>query len=50
MLRKIIVWAVILFAVFYVATEPGSAAGALHGLTDHVHGAVNSLARFVASL
>jgi hypothetical protein len=49
-MSKLIKWAIVLFIVFYVATQPGSAAGLAHGAYDGLHEAANSLATFVNSL
>lgn len=50
MLRKIVTWVVILFAVFYVATMPGSAAGAVHAAFSALHRSANSMNHFVMNL
>jgi hypothetical protein len=50
MLRKIIVWAVVLFVIFGVAIDPAGAAGYVHDVYDFVHVAANSAAQFVKSL
>jgi hypothetical protein len=50
MLGKIIRWAIVLFIVFYVATQPAGAAGVVHHLYNGLHDAGNSMARFVNSL
>jgi hypothetical protein len=50
MLKKIITWAVVLFVVFYIATEPSGAAGFVHDAFNDLHSAANSMARFVNSL
>ena len=50
MLKKILMWAAILFVVYYIATQPGQAGTfvqhCLHGLRD----AGQSAARFVNKL
>lgn len=50
MLKKVITWAIVIFLIYYLATEPGSAASflknALHGLQD----AGNSMSKFVNKL
>jgi hypothetical protein len=43
MLRKIITWAIVIFIIFYVATQPSGAAAIVH----HIY---NGLATFVNSL
>jgi hypothetical protein len=50
MLKKIITWAITLFIIFYVATEPAGAAGVVHHLFNGLHDAANSMAQFVNSL
>ena len=50
MLGKIIRWAIVLFIVFYIATQPSGAAGIVHHLYNGLHDAGNSMARFVNSL
>jgi hypothetical protein len=50
MLKKIIGWAIVLFIVFYIATQPAGAAGLVHHGYNGLHSAANSLARFVNSL
>jgi hypothetical protein len=50
MLRKIITWAIVLFIVFYIATQPTGAAGFVHHFYNGLHAAANSMAQFVNSL
>jgi hypothetical protein len=50
MLRKIITWAIVLFILFYLATEPTGAAGVVHHAYNGLHDAASSLATFVNSL
>jgi hypothetical protein len=50
MLRKIITWALVLFVVFYVATQPTGAADFVHHAYNGLHDAANSMAQFVNSL
>ena len=49
-LKKVITWAIVIFVVYYLATDPSGAAGflknALHGLQD----AGNSMSKFVNKL
>ena len=47
--RIITVW-IVGFVVFFVVTEPTSAAGFVHGWYSHVDSIGHSLARFVKSL
>ena len=50
MLKRVITWAIVIFVVYYIATDPNGAAGflrtAMHGLQD----AGNSMSRFVNKL
>ena len=50
MLRKLITWAIVLFVLFYLATEPTGAAGVVHHAYNGLHDAASSLATFVNSL
>jgi hypothetical protein len=50
MLKKIITWAIVLFIIFYVATQPSGAAGIVHHAYNGLHDAASSLATFVNSL
>jgi hypothetical protein len=50
MLKKILTWAVALFAIFYIATQPGAAAVAVHHAYNGLHEAATSLATFVNAL
>jgi hypothetical protein len=50
MLRKIITWAIVLFVVFYVATQPSGAADIVHHAYNGLHGAGRLLGAFVESL
>ncbi len=50
MLRKIITWAIVLFILFYLATQPAGAAGLVHHLYNGLHDAASSMAQFVNSL
>jgi phosphate/sulfate permease len=50
MLRKIITWAIVLFILFYVTTQPAGAAGVIHHFYNGLHDAANSMATFVNSL
>lgn len=49
-LKKVITWAIVIFIIYYLATDPNGAAGflknALHGLQD----AGNSMSKFVNKL
>ena len=37
MLKKIITWAIVLFVIFYVATEPTGAADVVHSIYNGLH-------------
>ena len=50
MLRKIITWAIVIFLVFYLLTQPSGAANVINGLLNLLKDAGNSLATFVNSL
>ncbi len=50
MLRKIITWAIVIFIVYYLATDPSGAASALHHAFNGLKSAGNSMSRFVNSL
>jgi hypothetical protein len=43
-------WAIVLFIVFYAATEPDGAARLVHSFGKPLHAAASSLATFVNSL
>ncbi len=50
MLKKIITWAIVIFIIFYIATEPSGAAGIVHSIFNGLHSAATSMAEFVNSL
>lgn len=50
MLGKIIRWAIILFVVFYLVTDPTGAAGLVHSVINGLHSVATSMATFVNSL
>jgi hypothetical protein len=50
MLRKIITWAIVIFIVFYLLTQPSGAAHVINNLLNLLKEAGNSLATFVNSL
>jgi hypothetical protein len=50
MLRKVITWAIVVFIVYYLVTNPGGAAGAVHHIFNGLHSAGSSLSRFVSQL
>jgi hypothetical protein len=47
---KIIRWAIVLFIVFYVATEPAGVAGFVHHAYNGLRDVTSSMANFVQSL
>jgi hypothetical protein len=49
-LRKVITWAIVIFIIYYLATDPGGAANALHHAFNGLKTAGNSMSRFVNSL
>jgi hypothetical protein len=50
LLRKVITWAIVIFIIYYLATDPTGAAHALHGAFNGLRSAGNSMARFVNKL
>jgi hypothetical protein len=50
MLGRIIKWALLIFVVFYLVTDPTGAAGLVHGAIDGLRTLGTSLATFVNSL
>lgn len=50
MLKKIIGWAIVIFIVYYLATDPHGAAHFVHGVFTWLQGAGRSLATFVNDL
>ena len=50
MLRRIIGFWIIIFVVFFVVTEPATAAGFVHDWYHGVHDIGSALARFVSDL
>jgi hypothetical protein len=49
-IRKLAGWAVLAFAVFYLATDPVGAAHAARGVMSYLHTAGASLSVFVSRL
>jgi len=49
-LKKIITWAIVIFIVFYLLTQPQGAANVINNLLHLLRNAGNSLATFVNSL
>jgi hypothetical protein len=50
LLRRVITWVVVIFVVFYVATEPSGTAGFVHAAFNGLHSVSNKLAEWVNSL
>jgi len=50
MLKKVITWAIVIFVVYYLATQPTGAASIIHHAYNGLHSAGHSLATFVNSL
>jgi hypothetical protein len=50
MLKKIITWAIVIFIVYYLATQPTGAAHFVHGVFNWLKDAGKSLSTFVNSL
>jgi len=49
-LKTVLTWAIVIFIVYYLATQPVGAAHALHSAFNGLRSAGNSLATFVNSL
>ncbi len=49
-LRKVIAWALVIFIVYYLATDPSGAAHALQSAFNGLKSAGNSMSRFVNKL
>ena len=49
-LRKVIGWAIVIFIVYYLATEPAAAANVVHNIWNGLKTAASSMATFVNSL
>jgi len=50
MLKKIITWAIVIFIVYYLATNPHGAADFVKGVFHWLQGAGKSLTKFVDDL
>jgi hypothetical protein len=50
MLIRIIKWAIVLFTVLMVATQPAVAADFVHHVSNGIHDAANPMANFINSL
>jgi hypothetical protein len=49
-LRKVITWAIVIFIIYYLATDPTGAAHALHNAFNGLKTAGNSMSQFVNKL
>jgi hypothetical protein len=49
-LRKVIIWALVIFVVYYLATDPSGAATVLHHAYTSLKSAGHSMTKFVNSL
>jgi hypothetical protein len=49
-LRKVIIWTTVIFAVYYLATNPHGAAGFVRGVFHGLQYAGNSLSSFLSDL
>jgi hypothetical protein len=50
MLKKVLTWAVVIFVIFYLVSQPTSSANLLHGWYNDIHSIGTHLATFVSSL
>lgn len=50
MLKKVITWGVVIFVVYFLATNPSSSASFVHTWWDAVRDVGTSLAKFVTSI
>jgi hypothetical protein len=50
LLKKILTWAIVIFIVYYLATQPTGAAAFVHHVYNGLHSAASSFATFVDSL
>jgi hypothetical protein len=50
MLKKVVSWGIVIFVVYYLATQPTGAANLIHHAYNGLHSAGHSLATFVNSL
>jgi hypothetical protein len=50
MLKKVITWAIVVFIVYYLVSNPHGAAGTVHGVAHGLRSAGASLSKFVSSL
>lgn len=50
MVKKVLIWLAIAFAVFYLISQPSSAADAIKGAASGIESAFNSIITFFTSL
>jgi hypothetical protein len=50
MLKKVITWAVVIFVIYYLATQPTGAANLIHHAYNGLKSAGHSLSTFVNTL
>jgi hypothetical protein len=50
MVKKVLIWLAIAFAVFYLISQPSSAADAIKGAANGVEAAFNAIITFFTSL
>jgi hypothetical protein len=50
MLKKVITWAIVIFIVFFLVTQPTSSANLIHGWYHNLHDIGTSLSTFLRSL
>jgi hypothetical protein len=50
MLKKVITWGIVIFVVYFLATQPSTAANLMHTWYDGVRDIGSSLATFVTHL
>ena len=50
MLKKILAWGAVAFAIYYLAVDPHGAAGLVTGLLNALKTAAHSLASFLSSI
>ena len=50
MLKKVLTWAIVLFIVYYLATQPTGAANFVHHFYNGLHSAANSMSKFINHL
>jgi hypothetical protein len=50
LLKKVLTWAIVIFIVYYLATDPSGAAGFLRNALHGLQSAGNSMSKFVNKL